>query len=146
MRSAHTSAFAENQRRNLAPGSYLDPAPGPDPDRRSNNGVQRSHRSSVSAVIAAPRHTEVSGVTRHTVASGGFHRMGLNATSRSAAPAEVAGPAAGRVAAPPRKATERLASVVVSGEPVHRLHDIPQVLLDRCKPAFTTSWSNPGPL
>ncbi len=26
MRSAHTSAFAENRRRNLAPGSYLDPA------------------------------------------------------------------------------------------------------------------------
>ncbi len=154
MRSAHTSVFTENRRCNLAPGTYLDPAPDPVPDRRRSSEMQGSHRSSVSAVTAAPprtmvsetaRHTEVSGATRYTVASGGSRRTGVSATSHPAGPAEVAGPAAGRTAAPSRGVMARPASVAVSSGPVHQLHDIPHALLDRCKPAFTPSWCKPDP-
>ncbi len=107
--------------------------------------MQGSHRSSVSAVTAAPRHTEVSAVTHQTVASGGSHRTRLSATSRPAGPAASAGPAGEGAAAPRREETARPALVAVSGKPVHQLHDIPQSLLDRCKPAFTPSWCKPDP-
>ncbi len=129
-RSSHTSILAENRRRILAPGSYLDPAPDPVPDRRCSSEMQGSHRSLVSAVTASTRHTGVSGSSRPAE---------LIATSRPAGPAEVTGPAAGRATAPWSVGTARPATVAVSAGPVHQLHDIPQAFLDTCKPAFTPS-------
>ncbi len=180
IRSTHTSVVVGSPRCSVASGTYLDPAPGPEPRTRSNNEIHGSHRSSIStastasghtAASGASRHTEVSGASCHIEASGASHhteasgaschtvasggsrhtvsrgsrRTVVSATSRPAGMAEVASPAAVSAAALPPEATVRLASVVVSGEKVHQLHDIPQALLDRCQPAFTPSWCKPDP-